>query len=85
MNIRLCRPKDVSVSAIQYVGYGWFEALKELMPDVEMQATPFSTAVTLRWNNQNKFIYPNDWAVVCDGALTVFPAECFDLVFGDDR
>lgn len=85
MNIRLCRPKDVSVSAIQYVGYGWFDALKELMPNVEMQATPFSTAVTLHWGNKYKPVYPNDWAVVHDGDLTVFPAECFDLVFGDAR
>lgn len=85
MNIRLCRPRDVSVSAIQYVGYGWFDTLKELLPSVELQTTPFSTAVTLKLDNKYKPMQPNDWAVVHEGGLTVFTPEAFDLVFGDAR
>lgn len=85
MNVRLCTAKALSVTAVQNKGYGWTEALKELLPDLEVQVIPFSTQVGLKLDKKTQYIHPDDWAVVCDGTLTVWPEACFDLVFGDDR
>lgn len=85
MALRLCSTKNITVQAIQYTGHGWFEALKELHPAVEMHVTPFSTAVTLRWAGKTRSLHPDDWVVVHDGDLTTFTPDAFELVFGDDE
>ena len=83
MTLRFCSTKILNVTAVQFSGYGWIEALKEIYPGVEVQITPYVSAVTLFWNKQHRYLNPNDWAVVHDGELVIFTPEAFDLVFGD--
>jgi hypothetical protein len=62
VTLRFCSTKILNVTAVQFSGYGWIEALKEIYPGVEVQITPYVSAVTLFWNKQHRYLNPNDWA-----------------------